>query len=120
MRRRISKMKCRPLSSTNKTRKLPAFYAASCPGKTRKGRDGTYESVEATNGTWVWKKKMSGGFAPSIMGGVVRVGSYAVTAAIAQGSRLIRNNKKRMASRRHGRSRVRHTRHNKRRRNESI
>ena len=76
-----------------------------------------YESVEAANGTWVWKKKMSGGFAPSIMGGVVRVGSYAVTAAIAQGSRLLRNNKKRMTSRGSpgkGRSRVRVTRHNKR------
>jgi hypothetical protein len=72
-----------------------------------------YESVEASNGTWVWKKKMSGGFVPSVMGGVMRVGSYAVTVAVAQGSRLLRNNKKRMSLRRR-RSRVRHTRRNKR------
>lgn len=72
-----------------------------------------YESVEASNGIWVWKKKMNGGFVPSVMGGVMRVGSYAVTAAVAQGSRLLQNNKKRMSLRR-GRSRVRHTRRNKR------
>lgn len=113
MRRRISKMVCRPIHGANKTRKLPAFYAASCPGKTRKGRDGMYESVESANGMWVWKKKMNGGFVPSVMGGVMRVGSYAVTAAVAQGSRLLRNNKKRMSLRR-GRRRVRHTRRNKR------
>jgi hypothetical protein len=55
-----------------------------------------------------------GGFIPSVMGGVVRVAPYFTTAAMIQGSRLVENNKERMASRRRPRSRRRHTRRAKR------
>ena len=41
-----------------------------------------------------------GGYAPSIMGTILKSGPYFVTAAVAQASRLINNTKARMASRR--------------------
>ncbi len=44
----------------------------------------------------------AGGFYPSVMYGLSSAGPYFVTAAFAQGARLIRNNKERMATRRHG------------------
>ena len=89
MARRVSKMECRQTERRSKRRKLPAFDAATCPGKTRKGRDGMYESVEASDGKWMWKKKMKGGFIPSVMGGVVRLGPSLMAAGMAQGSRLL-------------------------------
>ncbi len=55
-----------------------------------------------------------GGFIPSVMGGVVRAAPYFTTAAMIQGSRLVQNNKERMASRRRPRSRRRYTRRAKR------
>jgi hypothetical protein len=57
--------------------------------------------------TWFGK----GGYIPSIMGGLLRSGPYFMTAAMAQGGRLVRNNKTRMASRK---SRRGHTRRAKR------
>jgi hypothetical protein len=41
-----------------------------------------------------------GGFYPSVMSGVVTTGQLFIPATIAQGFRLLRNNKTRMASRR--------------------
>jgi len=63
----------------SKTRKLPVFDAVTCPGKTRKGR----------NGKWICKKKIKGGFIPSVMGGVVRLGPTFMAAGMAQASRLL-------------------------------
>lgn len=48
-----------------------------------------------------------GGFYPSVMAGLTTTGPYFVTAAFAQGLRLVRNEKKRMASRRRGRGKTR-------------
>jgi len=47
-----------------------------------------------------WEQPTKGGFIPSVMGGVMKAGPYFMTAAVAQGSRLLRNNRSRMASRR--------------------
>ena len=55
-----------------------------------------------------------GGFMPSIMGGVLKSGPYFMTAAISQGSRLMHNNRKRMATRRRGRQNMRRRRHTRR------
>ena len=57
-----------------------------------------------------------GGFYPSIMTGVIRTGPYFMTAAVAQASRLIRNNKSRMSNRKGSRkgSRKRSRRRTKR------
>jgi hypothetical protein len=41
-----------------------------------------------------------GGFVPSVMGGLVSKASYLSTSAIAQGVRLLWNDKKRMSKRR--------------------
>jgi hypothetical protein len=41
-----------------------------------------------------------GGFYPSIMSGLTTAGPYFLTAAFAQGARLLHNNKKRMTTRR--------------------
>ena len=56
-----------------------------------------------------WRAK--GGFYPSVMAGVSTTGPYFLTAAFAQGARLIRNNRTRMASRRRkqGRRRTKRT-----------
>ncbi|NBV77140.1 hypothetical protein EBR66_03195 [bacterium] len=51
------------------------------------------------------RKNLKGGFYPSVMVGVSQTGPYFVTAAIAQGVRLVRNNKSRMARRKQGRRR---------------
>ena len=57
--------------------------------------------------------KARGGFMPSVMGGVVRVGPYLTTAAVAAGSRLLSRKSKGRDSRR--KSRRRGTRRTKRR-----
>lgn len=44
-------------------------------------------------------KKKRGGFYPSLMGGVLSNGPLLVPAVIGQGMRLLRNNRKRMATR---------------------
>ena len=48
-----------------------------------------------------------GGYIPSILGGIMRVGPYFMTASIGQASRLLGNNKTRMASRGIQRTRTR-------------
>lgn len=49
-------------------------------------------------------RSLRGGFYPSVMGGMLKTGPYFMTVAVAQGVRLVGNNKTRMAKRR-GRSR---------------
>ena len=44
--------------------------------------------------------RATGGFYPSVMGGVATTGPYLMTAVVAQASRLIRNDKQRMGTRR--------------------
>jgi len=65
--------------------------------RTRLGRrvSGGFKSSERTR----LGRRVSGGFYPSLMGGVLQNGPYLVTAAFAQGSRLVSGNKERMASR---------------------
>ena len=58
------------------------------------------------------RKRLSGGFYPSIMGGVLSNGPILFTPALASGFRLLRNNTERMRSR--NRSRNRPTRRSKR------
>jgi hypothetical protein len=48
------------------------------------------------------RHKQHGGFYPSVMVGVSTAGPFFIPAAISQGTRLIQNNKARMASRRRG------------------
>jgi hypothetical protein len=56
-----------------------------------------------------------GGFYPSVMTGLIRTGPYFMTAAAAQASRLIRNNKTRMSKRKGSRkTRRRRTKRTKR------
>ena len=50
----------------------------------------------------LYKKVKKGGFYPSLMGGVLSNGPLFVPAALGQGMRLLRNNTKRMATRRKG------------------
>ena len=54
-------------------------------------------------------RKQRGGFIPSVMGGVVSYGAALLTSSLALGMRLLRNEKKRMATRRRkaGKSRSR-------------
>lgn len=44
-------------------------------------------------------RKLKGGFYPSLMGGVLSNGPLLVSAAVAQGARLLRNNSERMKHR---------------------
>ena len=44
-------------------------------------------------------RKQRGGFIPSVMGGVVSYGTALLTSSLALGMRLLRNEKKRMATR---------------------
>lgn len=64
--------------------------------------------VKWTDG-W-WEQPTKGGFIPSVMGGVMKVGPYFMTAAMAQGSRLLRNNRSRMSSRKNKRQATRRRR----------
>ena len=57
---------------------------------------------------------MRGGFYPSVMGGVATTGPYFVTAALVQASRLIKNNRTRMAARKRIMSRKQSRRRTKR------
>ena len=45
-------------------------------------------------------RQQRGGFYPSVMSGVTGAGPYFITAAFAQGVRLLKNNKTRIKSRR--------------------
>lgn len=54
-------------------------------------------------------RKQKGGFYPSVMYGLTSAGPYFVTAAFAQGARLIRNDRGRMATRRRRRGYTRRT-----------
>jgi len=49
-------------------------------------------------------RRTKGGFVPSLMGGVLSNGPLLLTPAIAQGYRLLRNDKERMKSRRRKRN----------------
>jgi len=51
------------------------------------------------------RKNLKGGFYPSVMVGLSQSGRYFITAAFAQGVRLVRNNKSRMACRKFTRRR---------------
>ena len=55
-------------------------------------------------------KTRRGGFVPSLMGGVLSNGPLLLTPAIAQGYRLLRNDKERMKSRRNRKRNIRKTR----------
>ena len=56
-------------------------------------------------------RRTKGGFVPSLMGGVLSNGPLLLTPAIAQGYRLLRNDKERMKSRKGNRKRnIRKTR----------
>lgn len=46
-----------------------------------------------------YTRKQRGGFIPSVMGGVVSYGTALLTSSLALGMRLLRNEKKRMATR---------------------
>lgn len=50
-------------------------------------------------------RRTKGGFVPSLMGGVLSNGPLLLTPAIAQGYRLLRNDKERMKSRKGNRKR---------------
>lgn len=52
---RKSKMKCLKVTRTNK-QKIPPYDSYSCPGKTRKGKDGWYTSTDGKDGVWRWVK----------------------------------------------------------------
>lgn len=52
-------------------------------------------------------RKQRGGFIPSVMGGVVSYGTALLTSSLALGMRLLRNEKKRMATRKAGARRTR-------------
>jgi hypothetical protein len=60
--------------------------------------------------------RATGGFYPSVMGGVATTGPYFVTAVVAQAARLIRNERQRMSTRRRsvGSARGKATRRSKR------
>jgi len=63
-------------------------------GGTKQGRGGTKQGRGGTK-----RGRLQGGFYPSLMGGVLQNGPYLVTAAFAQGSRLVRGNRERMKAR---------------------
>lgn len=52
-------------------------------------------------------RKQRGGFIPSVMGGVVSYGTALLTSSLALGMRLLRNEKKRMGTRKAGARRTR-------------
>jgi len=41
--------------SKDSTKRPPPFLANTCPGKTKKGKDGMYIATESKNGVWIWK-----------------------------------------------------------------
>ena len=54
---RISKMECVEVKTPKyQTRKSPAFHAGKCPGQTKQGKDGVYESKEDARGVYKWIK----------------------------------------------------------------
>lgn len=68
-------------------------------GKGGKGGKGKRKSRSKTRKAPMYKKVKKGGFYPSLMGGVLSNGPLLVPAALGQGMRLLRNNNKRMATR---------------------
>lgn len=64
-----------------------------------KGGKGKRKSRSKTRKAPMYKKLKKGGFYPSLMGGVLSNGPLLVPAALGQGMRLLRNNNKRMATR---------------------
>lgn len=52
-------------------------------------------------------RKQRGGFIPSVMGGVVSYGAALLTSSLALGMKLLRNEKKRMGTRKAGARRTR-------------
>jgi len=76
-----------------------SFFKGGRGGKSRNAR-GTKRGRVGTK-----RGRLQGGFYPSLMGGVLQNGPYLVTAAFAQGSRLVRGNRERMATRKRARRR---------------
>ena len=52
---RVSKMKCLKVTRNNR-QKIPPYESYTCPGKTRKGKDGWYTSTDGKDGIWRWVK----------------------------------------------------------------
>ena len=70
---------------------------------------GSYYQPKAyfTGGARNRTRKQRGGFIPSVMGGVVSYGAALLTSSLALGMRLLRNEKKRMGTRKAGARRTR-------------
>jgi hypothetical protein len=50
-------MECNEVKTPKyQTRKSPAFHAGKCPGQTKQGKDGVYESKEDARGVYKWIK----------------------------------------------------------------
>ncbi len=68
--------------------------------RTRAGGGSLYQPLEyLTRGGGRTRKRIRGGFYPSLMGGVLSNGPLLVSAAVAQGARLLRNESDRMKAR---------------------
>ncbi len=78
------------------------------PARTFSLLGGKRKQKGKTRKTPLYRKLKKGGFYPSLMGGVLSNGPLLVPAALGQGMRLLRNNTKRMSTRK--RKQKKHTR----------